>query len=60
MTPLLCAEIGGANSIAPLVAGALTGKPVIDADAMGRAFPELQMSTHFIERRALHSGGDGG
>lgn len=45
---ILCAEIGGANSIAPLVAGALTGKPVIDGDAMGRAFPELQMSTHFI------------
>lgn len=43
-----CPEIGGANSIAPLVAGALTGKPVLDADAMGRAFPELQMSTHFI------------
>lgn len=45
---IICPEIGGANSIAPLVAGALTGKPVIDADSMGRAFPELQMSTHFI------------
>ena len=45
---LLCAEIGGANSIQPLVAGALTGKPVVDGDAMGRAFPELQMSTHMI------------
>jgi DUF917 family protein len=45
---IICPEIGGANSIVPLVAGALTGKPVIDGDAMGRAFPELQMSTHFI------------
>jgi len=45
---LICAEVGGVNSIAPLVAGALTGKPVLDADGMGRAFPELQMSTHFI------------
>ena len=45
---VICAEIGGANSIEPLVAGALTGKPVVDADAMGRAFPEMQMSTHFI------------
>jgi DUF917 family protein len=45
---IICAEIGGANSIEPLVAGALTGKPVIDADGMGRAFPEMQMSTHFI------------
>lgn len=46
---IICAEIGGSNSIAPLVAGALTNKPVIDADAMGRAFPEMQMSTLFID-----------
>ena len=45
---IICAEIGGANSIVPLVAGAMMGKPVLDADAMGRAFPEMQMSTHFI------------
>ncbi len=45
---IICSEIGGSNSIEPLVAGALTGKPVIDADGMGRAFPELQMSTHFL------------
>jgi DUF917 family protein len=46
---IICAEVGGANSMEPLVAGALTGKPVLDADGMGRAFPELQMSTHFID-----------
>ncbi|MEJ5247317.1 MAG: DUF917 domain-containing protein [Caldilinea sp.] len=46
---IICAEIGGANSIQPLVAAALTGKPVLDGDGMGRAFPELQMSTHFID-----------
>lgn len=45
---IICPEIGGSNSIAPLVGGALTHKPVIDGDAMGRAFPELQMSAHFI------------
>ncbi len=45
---IACAEIGGGNSVEPLVASALTGKPTIDADAMGRAFPEMQMSTHFI------------
>ncbi len=45
---IICAEIGGGNSIVPLVASALTGKPAVDADAMGRAFPEMQMSTHFI------------
>ncbi|MBI5876973.1 MAG: DUF917 domain-containing protein [Chloroflexi bacterium] len=38
-------EIGGSNSIAPLVVGAQCGVPVIDADGMGRAFPELQMET---------------
>lgn len=38
-------EIGGSNSIAPLVVGAQTGLPVIDADGMGRAFPELQMES---------------
>lgn len=46
---IICAEIGGSNSIAPLVAGALTNKPVVDGDAMGRAFPEMQMSTHFLD-----------
>jgi DUF917 family protein len=45
---IACSEVGGANSIAPLEAGALTNKPVVDGDAMGRAFPEMQMSTLFI------------
>ena len=49
---LVCAEVGGVNSITPLVAGALTGRPVLDADGMGRAFPELQMSTHFVKTAA--------
>ncbi len=43
-----CSEVGGANSMAPLEAGAITNKPVLDGDAMGRAFPEMQMSTLFI------------
>lgn len=45
---VVCAEIGGSNSIEPLIASALSGKPVIDADGMGRAFPELQMSTFYM------------
>ena len=49
---IISAEIGGSNSIQPLVAAALTGKPVLDGDGMGRAFPELQMSTHLIEGAA--------
>src|ERR671938_304392 len=45
---LVPVEIGGANSIRPLIVGALTGLPVVDADGMGRAFPELQMTTFFV------------
>jgi DUF917 family protein len=45
---IACAEVGGSNSMAPLEAGALTNKPVVDGDAMGRAFPEMQMSSLFI------------
>lgn len=38
-------EIGGLNSIIALVAAATRGIPVVDADMVGRAFPELQMCT---------------
>ncbi len=48
MTALLIGEIGGSNSIMPLIAALQTGLPVVDADAMGRAFPELQMDTFSI------------
>lgn len=41
-------EVGGINSTIPLVVGALTGLPVVDADGMGRAFPELQMETFAV------------
>lgn len=36
-------EIGGLNSIIPFCLAARERLPVIDADLMGRAFPELQM-----------------
>jgi DUF917 family protein len=38
-------EIGGGNSMVPLIAAAVLRLPVVDADAMGRAFPEIQMTT---------------
>jgi DUF917 family protein len=38
-------ECGGINSMIPLVVAATAGLPVVDADGMGRAFPELQMET---------------
>ncbi|KAL4235016.1 hypothetical protein ACF0H5_006654 [Mactra antiquata] len=45
---LMSAEIGGLNSIEPLLVGAMLDLPVLDCDGMGRAFPELQMFTPFI------------
>lgn len=41
----VCAEAGGLNSTIPFVVAARLGIPVVDADGMGRAFPELQMVT---------------
>ena len=36
-------EIGGANGLEPLAIGARMGLSIVDADFMGRAFPELQV-----------------
>jgi DUF917 family protein len=41
-------EIGGGNSLIPIVAAAAAGVPVIDGDGMGRALPEAQMMTYPI------------
>jgi DUF917 family protein len=38
-------EAGGLNSMLPFAAAARMGLPLVDADGMGRAFPELQMVT---------------
>ncbi len=42
---LLAAEIGGTNGMAPAAWGAVAGLPVVDADGMGRAFPEVPQVT---------------
>ena len=42
---LMAAEIGGSNGMVPLTWAARMGLPVLDADGMGRAFPEVQMVT---------------
>lgn len=41
-------EIGGANSLVPIMAAAAKGIPVVDGDGMGRALPEAQMMTYAI------------
>jgi len=45
VTALLPAEMGGINSLMPLALAARRRLPLVDADGMGRAFPELQMVT---------------
>jgi DUF917 family protein len=40
---LMPVEIGGSNGVEPVGYAAELGLPLLDADAMGRAFPEVQM-----------------
>jgi uncharacterized protein len=41
----LSIEAGGINSMIPMVVAAALGRPIVDADGMCRAFPEIQMVT---------------
>jgi len=45
---LVAFEAGGMNALVPFCAAAERGLPVVDADGMGRAFPELQMESFSI------------
>jgi len=45
---ILPAEVGGVNSIEPMIIAARLGIPMVDADGMGRAFPTLPMITYLI------------
>ena len=45
VTHVMPFEAGGLNSCFPIVLAAQTGLPLIDADGMGRAFPQLEMET---------------
>ncbi len=45
---IISIEAGGANGTLPLVVAARMGLPVVDADGMGRAFPELHMVTFSV------------
>ncbi|TPW27887.1 DUF917 domain-containing protein [Martelella alba] len=45
---VMSVEIGGGNALSPFLAGAMLDIPVLDADAMGRAYPEAQMTSFAI------------
>ena len=45
---IMALEIGGGNSIQPLMAAAHLKRPVIDSDMMGRAYPEAQMTSFAV------------
>jgi DUF917 family protein len=45
---VMAAEIGGGNAFQPLLVASVTGLPVVNADATGRAFPEAQMASFAI------------
>jgi len=47
-TAVTAVEVGGGNSMIPMVAAAQLGIPMVDADSMGRAFPETQMTSYHI------------
>ena len=55
---ILSAEIGGGNGLEPLAMAARISLPVVDADYMGRAFPELQVgsaSSAYMRENKFHA-----
>lgn len=48
VTAIMSIEAGGVNSTVPFAVAAILGLPIVDADGMGRAFPEIQMVTMSI------------
>ncbi|MFD1250670.1 DUF917 domain-containing protein [Nocardioides ginsengisoli] len=48
ITAMMSPEIGGVNTVVSIALAAERGLPVVDADSMGRAFPEVQLVTQTI------------
>jgi len=46
-TALITNEIGGSSSVEVVIPASIARLPIVDADGMGRAFPEIQMKTFF-------------
>lgn len=45
---VMSVEIGGSNALSSFLAAAMLDRPVVNADAMGRAYPEAQMTSFAI------------
>ena len=45
-------EVGGGNSFNPMIAACQLDLPMVDADGMGRAFPEIAMISYYFDGRA--------
>ena len=45
LVALMSAEMGGVNSVVPLSLASRLGIPLVDADSMGRAYPEIHLMT---------------
>lgn len=45
VTAVMATEIGGSNGVGPAAWAARLGLPLVDADTMGRAFPEATMTS---------------
>lgn len=50
---LVSIEYGGGNTGEAMAAAARLGKLIVDADAAGRAVPELQFSTYYITEQPI-------
>jgi DUF917 family protein len=48
VSALMCYEIAGVNGLLPVMWAARLGTPLLDADGMGRAFPEMQQQAMHV------------
>ena len=51
---LMSSEIGGGNGIHTFMVTVMKGIPIIDADTMGRAFPNVQMSSFAVAELQMY------
>lgn len=54
VSAVMSSEIGGSNGLEPVGWAARLGVPLVDADGMGRAFPEVQMVSMYVAQRPVN------